>query len=165
MTQWFKCGKTVEHIPLKSGNSNIDLEDWIFSMKNSDYQDCADGHIAMGISQSIDGRRQLINVERFGKMVMVQHYKEDITTKNHLRFISEKSDIFSGKSHMAMKVIWDMKIEESSDGIIFTNEVETASDNKLFSKIARLMGHQKMLDTHNKEEAPLFARSLEEKFS
>ncbi len=165
MTQWFQCGKTEERVALKINKDDVNLEQWIFSMKNSDYQNCAKGHVAMGITTSDNGNRQLINVERFGKMVMVQHYNEDIVSKNHIRFISDQSDIFSGKLHMGMRVIWEMKIEKSENGMLFVNSVETASDNKIFTKIARFMGHQKMLDTHNREETHLFAKSIERIFN
>lgn len=65
----------------------IDLTDWLFTLKDQDYQSCSISHIAGGTSISQDGKRMSINVERVADNLLVQHYIEEISEKNHCRVI------------------------------------------------------------------------------
>ena len=53
----------------------VDLEKWLFTLSDSEYQAAAHGHRAAGTFTE-DGVRGTINVESIGGTLMVQHYHE-----------------------------------------------------------------------------------------
>ncbi len=88
----------------------IDLGEWIFGMTDEEYRACAKGHHAMGV---IGGAKRLglINVEEIAGTLIVQHYRTEAASPDHIRFISDASEGFL--VHLVpfkMHVWWDMAV-------------------------------------------------------
>jgi hypothetical protein len=58
---------------LNASVDEVDLEEWLFTLSDSEYQAPARGHRGAGVFTE-DGVRGSINVESIGGTLMVQHY-------------------------------------------------------------------------------------------
>ena len=58
---------------LNASVDEVDLEKWLFTLSDSEYQATARGHRGAGVFTE-DGLRGSINVESIGGTLMVQHY-------------------------------------------------------------------------------------------
>ena len=66
-----------------------------------------------------------LNVEEIGGSLVVEHYVEDISEKQHCRVIST-SDVFVQGSRTTVHVVWDLSVTpltENSCEFITCNEV------------------------------------------
>lgn len=151
---------------------SIDLTEWLFTLKDHEYQACSNAHIAGGTSISQEGKRISINVEQIADNLLVQHYLEEIGTKNHCR-VHSVSDSLSPAGRTTLGISWELKIEKISDSsCTFSNHVIISlTDNFLEllkkSNISDLepirTGMMLNLKAHNEEETPLFAKNIEYK--
>jgi hypothetical protein len=150
----------------------IDLTEWLFTLKDIEYQACSKAHIACGNSFESDGKRLSINVEQVADNLLVQHYVEEISLKDHCQ-VNSISDSFSIAGRTKLGIIWELKINRLSESSCeFSNHVVvslTADFLDLLTKanitdlepIQNNM-HQN-LKAHNEEETPLFAKDIEKK--
>ena len=58
---------------LNASVDEVDLEKWLFTLSDSEYQAAARGHRGAGVFTE-EGVRGSINVESIGGTLMVQHY-------------------------------------------------------------------------------------------
>ncbi|MGE0220874.1 hypothetical protein [Mycolicibacterium sp.] len=68
----------------------IDLETWLFTLSDAEYQAAARGHRAAGTFVQ-DGRRGTVNVETVGGTLLIQHYLEQQAGPTHVDMLSERS--------------------------------------------------------------------------
>ena len=151
---------------------SVDLTEWVFTLTDSEYQACSKNHIAAGSSRTPEGKRMSINVEHVGNL-MIQHYVEDVSMRNHCRLISLSDSIGpSVDGRVQVVVIWEFQVEALSDTRTkFINRVEVqAADGYLEALAKRGVSFaqasqvaQGALSAHNAEETPLFARDIERK--
>lgn len=158
----------VINAPLES----IDLTEWLFTLKDHEYQACSSAHIAGGNSISKEGKRMSINVEQIADNLLIQHYIEDIVQRNHCRVYSV-SDSLSPAGRTSLGITWELKIKKISESSCeFSNHVIISLTNHFLdllkkSNITDLepirngMNHN--LKAHNEEETPLFAKDIEAK--
>jgi len=153
------------HAPIEM----IDLPTWCFTLPESEYQACSPAHYSAGATTTPDGRRMSINVEVIGGSLMVQHYVEQIARPDHLRLVSN-SDVFTPTGHTKMAVIWDLRVKKSDDGTCeFTNTVHSSATPELLNLLGGQgipfevfrMTRRPMSEAHNRQETPLFAKSIE----
>lgn len=143
----------------------IDLKKWFYEMTDSDYRSFSSAHLAMGISSLPGGESVFINLEKSGKTILLHHYVPDVSKKNQVRVISEKSNAFSGSRTFVIRVIWELTITPvTSSTSRLTNHVTVATESKIVAWIGKRTG-SKATDMHNREECILFARDIENKFS
>lgn len=159
---------TVTHIinaPLES----IDITDWLFNLPDAEYQRCSHAHIAAGHTTSDDGRPMSINVETIGEALMVQHFVAEVTEPHFCRLIST-SDAITMKGRTKVHLLWELSAKKIDDHRCkYSNHIHaTATDEFLVfiekngiafeqAKAAR----QQASDSHNREETPNFAKSIE----
>jgi len=147
----------------------VDVPAWCFGLPDDEYQACSPAHIAAGATTAPDGRRMSINVEVIGGSLMVQHYVEDIAEPDHLRLVSH-SDVVTPTGRTFIDVVWDLRITRIDDtSCELTNTVQSFAPPELLE----LLGKQGIpLDAfrasrtpnsvaHNRQETPLFAKSIE----
>lgn len=147
----------------------VDIPTWCFTLPESEYQACSPAHNAAGATVAPDGRRMSINVETIGGSLMVQHYVEEIGTPDHLRLVSD-SDVFTSAGPTKIQVIWDLRVTRIDD---VTCELTNTVHSKATPELLEFLGRQgipfdifrttrtPMSVAHNKQETPLFAKSLE----
>ena len=156
------------HAPLEK----INLTEWLFTLKDCEYQACSVSHIAGGSSYSKDGKRMSLNVEMIADNLLVQHYVEDIGNKAHCR-VNSISDSFSSFGKTKLGVTWELRVSKISDTTTeFSNRVIVLLTEE-FSSLLKTAGvidlspiKQTMLTNagaHNIEETPQFARDIERK--
>jgi hypothetical protein len=147
----------------------VDIPSWCFSLSESEYQACSPAHCSAGATTSPDGRRMSINVEVLGGSPMVQHYVEEISERDHLRLVSN-SDIFTPTGRIKVGVIWDLSVKKIDDqSCEFTNTVHSTSTPELMDFLAKQgipwevfrAARKPISEAHNKQETPLFAKSIE----
>ncbi|SNR74078.1 hypothetical protein [Flavobacterium sp. ov086] len=147
----------------------IDITDWLFTLKDQEYQSCSVGHIAGGISTSIEGKKMSINVEKVADNLLVQHYIEEIGNKAHCR-VNSVSDSFSGLGSTKLGIIWELKINVlTADTCELENRVVISSTDEFLALLKSmnitdltLVKSQmlKNVEEHNAEETPLFAADI-----
>jgi hypothetical protein len=147
----------------------IDIPTWCFSLSEAEYQSCSPAHCSAGVTTAPDGRRMSINVEILGGSPMVQHYVEEISEQHHLR-LSSNSDVFTPTGRIKVGVIWDLSVRKIDDqSCEFTNTVHSSATAELLDFLA-LQGipwevfksaRKPVSEAHNKQETPLFAKSIE----
>jgi hypothetical protein len=147
----------------------IDIPAWCFSLSEAEYQACSPAHCSAGVTTAPDGRRMSINVEILGGSPMVQHYVEEISSRDHLRLVSS-SDVFTPTGRIKVGVIWDLSVKKIDDeSCEFTNAVHSTSTPELMEFLAKqgipwevFKGARKPIsEAHNRQETPLFAKSIE----
>lgn len=151
---------------------SIDLTEWVFTLTDSEYRACSKNHIAAGTSRTPDGKRMSVNVEHVGNL-MIQHYVEDVSRRDHCRLISLSDSIGpSVDSRVKVIVIWECRVEALDDKrTTFANRVEVQSADGYMAALEKRgvslaqasQVAQSALSAHNAEETPLFARDIERK--
>jgi hypothetical protein len=148
----------------------VDIPSWCFSLPDSEYQACSPAHCAAGATTAPDVRRMSINVEVIGGSTVVQHYVEEVGEPNHLRLVST-SDLFTPTGRTTIGVIWDLSVRRIDDHTCeFTNYVRSFFTPELADFLARQgipqdlfrKGRQPFSEAHNRQETPLFAKSIEQ---
>lgn len=147
----------------------IDIPTWCFSLPDEEYRECSPAHFAAGATTTRDGRRMSINVEVIGGTPMVQHYVETVSERDHL-VLESVSDLFTAAGHTKIHVMWEMTAKSMGDGKCeFVNHVRTRATEEFWDFLARQgipfdvfrAQRQPMSIAHNKQETPLFAKSIE----
>ena len=147
----------------------IDLPTWCFSLSEAEYQACSPAHCSAGSTTAPDGRRMSINVEVLGGSPMVQHYVEEISERNHLRLVSS-SDVFTPTGRIKVGVVWDLSVKMIDDhSCEFTNTVHSSATPELMDFLAKQgipwevfkAARKPISEAHNRQETPLFAKSIE----
>src|SRR5262245_11131882 len=153
------------HAPIE----NVDIPSWCFTLPEVEYQACSPAHCAAGTTTSPDGRRMSINVEIIGGSLMVQHYVEEIAQPDHLRLVSN-SDVFTPTGRTTIAVVWDLSVKRIDDCTTeFTNSVHSSATPELLDFLGRhgipfdvfRAGRRPMSEANNRQETPLFAKSIE----
>jgi hypothetical protein len=110
-----------------------------------------------------------INVEVLGGNPMVQHYVEELAEPHHLRFVSN-SDVFTPAGRVKAGVIWDLSVKKIDGNTCeFTNVVQSFFTPGLLDSLAQQgipwevfqAARKPVSEAHNRQETPLFAKSIE----
>jgi hypothetical protein len=154
---------------IKAPIEDVDIPAWCFSLPDAEYQSCSPAHFAAGATTAPDGRRMSINVEVLGGSPMVQHYVEEVATRDHLRLVSD-SDVFTPTGRTKIGVIWDLRVRKIDDhSCEFTNTVHSSATPDLLEFLGRQgipwevfkAARKPISEAHNRQETPLFAKSIE----
>jgi hypothetical protein len=101
-------------VVINASLEKINLTEWLFTLKDHEYQACSSAHIASGNSISKEGKRMSINVEQIADNLLIQHYIEDIGQRNHCRVYSV-SDSLSPAGRTTLGITWELKLNKISD--------------------------------------------------
>lgn len=100
---------------------------------------------------------------------MVQHYIEEIGHPDHLQLVSE-SDVFTPTGRTKIGVVWDLAVRKIDDKTCeFTNTVQSFAPPELIDFLGEQgiplevfrNARKPMSEAHNRQETPLFAKSIE----
>ncbi len=151
---------------------SIDLTTWLFTLKDNEYQACSPDHLAAGSSLSEDGNRKSLNVEVIAGNLLVQHYLEDISLREHCR-VNSISDSFSPAGRTTLGITWELTVRKISDK---QSELSNRVIVRLTGDFADLLAKANITDlgpiklnmaqnaaAHNQGETPLFAKDIERK--
>ncbi|MTH17589.1 hypothetical protein [Flavobacterium sp. LC2016-01] len=160
--------KAIINAPLES----IDITEWLFTLNDSEYKACSADHLAAGNSITNEGKRMSINVEQIAGNLLIQHYIENISFRDHCR-VQSISDSISPTGKTKLHIIWELRIKkyDSSSCELFnhvavnsTPDFITLLDSLKITDYKLVTNEmQQNLVNHNNEETPLFAKDIEAK--
>jgi hypothetical protein len=155
--------------PIRAPIANVDIADWLFHLSDSEYQRCAQAHLAAGSTTTDDGRAMSINVEMIGDAFVVQHYVADVREPHFCRMVST-SDSISPAGHTKLQVIWELSVKKTGeDSCEFTNHIHSSAIDETMEFFKQhgipferaRAARQHASHAHNQEETPNFAKSIE----
>jgi len=159
---------TVTRI-IKAPLEKVNIADWLLNLPDAEYQRCSHVHIAAGHTTSDDGRPMSINVETIGETLMVQHFVAQVLEPHFCRLTSI-SDAITTKGRTKVHLLWELSAKKIDDETCeYSNHIHaTATDeflvfiekNGVTFEQART-ARQQASDSHNREETPNFAKSIE----
>ena len=159
---------TVTHV-INAPLEKVDIADWLFNLPDAEYQRCSPAHIAAGHATSDDGRPMSINVETIGEALMVQHFVAEVSEPHFCRLISV-SDAITRRGRTKVHLIWELSTKKiDNDTCEYSNHIHATATDEFLTFIdkngitfdqARL-ARQQASDSHNREETPNFAKSIE----
>jgi hypothetical protein len=140
----------------------LDLPRWTFALSDLEYQQCARGHFGTGGGKLPDGRRTSINVESAGGHLAVSHYVEEVAERDHLKLVSERSDVWIFHLiHVHPTITWEMRlIPTSARSCSLRVEVSLEHPSLLLKVASALCLVPFFVKRHDAEETPHFAASL-----
>lgn len=160
--------KAFIHAPIE----NINLTEWLFTLKSEEYRSCSKSHLAAGSSMTPDGKRMSLNVEKVADTLLIQHYVEDISEKQLCR-VHSVSDSFSAMGNTTLGVVWEVSVKPiNNNSCELSNRVVTLQTEQFaellravnatdWASVKMRMGQN--VAVHNAEETPLFAKDIEAK--
>lgn len=158
----------IINVPLE----NINLTEWLFTLKDKEYQECSASHIAAGNSTAEDGRRISINVEQIAGNLLIQHYVEDISERDHCA-VNSVSDSLSPLGRTSLIIKWELRVKKLSDSSCELSNHVVISLTEHFLQLLNQAGVSDLepvrinmkdnLEAHNIEETPLFAENIQKK--
>jgi len=153
------------HAPIEK----VNIADWLFTLPDAEYQRCSHAHIAAGTTVSDDGRPMSINVETIGDALIVQHYIAETKEPSLCRMVSI-SDAISKNGRTKVKVEWTLSAKRIDDNTTeYTNHIHASATDEFLAFIQEhgitleqaAAARQAASDSHNREETPHFAASIE----
>jgi hypothetical protein len=155
--------KFTQEPVIKAPADQVDLEDWLFTLSDSEYQATAKGHRAAG-TFTTDGVRGMVNVESIGPALIIQHYQEVHADSTRVEMLSNRSLAYV--LHLlptAVRVRWTMTATPRTvDTTTFSCTVE-ADMSPLVRLGSTLLGLGHFLRQHVDEETLGFAASIHSK--
>ncbi|MFJ8941528.1 transposase [Streptomyces sp. NPDC102365] len=158
-----KGGQDMKHTgyaTLDVPAGRVDLEDWLFTLSDAEYQACARGHRAAGTFVQ-DGVRGTVNVEAIGGHLIVQHYQEVSAKPSRVEMLSRRSRVYLFHLVPAtIQVRWTMSVNvRNAESSEFRCSVELT-----MSPLLRALGALSLLGVairaHTLEETKLFGDDI-----
>ncbi|RZK61953.1 MAG: hypothetical protein EOO85_32815 [Pedobacter sp.] len=149
----------------------VNIADWLLNLPDAEYQRCSTQHIGAAISTTYDGKPVSLNVETIGDALMVQHYVADVAQPDNCRMLSI-SDSITKSGRTTVQVLWELKATKIDDKTtLYTNEIHATATPEMLTYFQEkgiklkdaAAARQDASDTHNHEETPNFAKSIENK--
>jgi hypothetical protein len=159
--------KAVINAPIEK----VNIADWLFNLPDAEYQKCSVNHIAAGATQTYDGQLMSINVEYIGDALVIQHYVATEHRADYCRMLSV-SDAITKNGRTKVQVFWELKATAIDEHTCeYTNEIHATATQEFMAFIQEhgitlaqaAAARQAASDLHNREETPLFAKSIEKK--
>ena len=143
----------------------VDLENWLFTLSDADYQAASRGHRGAG-SFIEDGVRGTVNFESIGGTLMVQHYHEVSAEPTRVEMLSKRTRAYV--FHLIpvhFLVRWTMTATpRTSDTTTFGCTVEVEMPAWLRVAAGSILTPY-FLRKHVDEEAPNFAADISRKLA
>ncbi|SEJ45362.1 hypothetical protein SAMN04487995_4731 [Dyadobacter koreensis] len=159
--------KAIINAPIEK----VDIADWLLNLPDAEYQRCSTKHIGAAISSTYDGQPVSLNVETIGEALMVQHYVATVHQPDYCRMLS-LSDAITSTGKTKVQVLWELRVTKIDDNTCeYSNTIHATATPEFFEfmkerNISLEKAHearQLASDEHNREETPLFAKSIENK--
>jgi hypothetical protein len=159
---------TVTHI-INAPLEKVDIADWLFNLPDAEYQRCSHAHIAAGHTTSDDGHPMSINVETIGEALMVQHFVAEVQEPHFCRLTSI-SDAITAKGRTKVHLLWELSAKKIDDhSCEYINHIHSTATDEFLTFIEKngvtveqaRAARQQASDSHNREETPNFAKSIE----
>jgi hypothetical protein len=149
---------------LQAAIDTLDLEHWLFTLSDKDYQAAARGHRAAGtfVENSVRGS---VNVESVGGHLLIQHYLEAHAEPGHVEMLSTRSRAYL--FHLipvAIQVRWVMTAEED-DGVAYFSCVVEVRMSRFLTILGHISALPYFLRRHVIEETIGFVKDIDGKLA
>lgn len=158
--------KAIVHAPIES----INLADWMFTITSDEYAACAEAHQSAAQGKLASGKRFSVNLETTEDILIVQHYLETVSQRDHVVGFSPNSMFWLSDTEYALaEVTWEvkvMKIDETRCELIcraFSETEDTAFVAMLQEALKKAPAGFNPLQQHIEEETPMFAKDIQRK--
>jgi hypothetical protein len=160
----FVLADVVSESVIEQPADQLDLAHWVYAMSDRDYRGCARGHIACGSTPLPGGARASINVESVGGHLLVQHYEPEVLDPHHIRMVSHASEMWIFRLVPSrVRVIWDVSlIPHDATSCTFRDHIRVEHGSRWLWWLSKLALVNWVVQRHDDEETPLFARNLVE---
>ncbi len=150
-------------IPLR--HDAVDLADWLFELTDGEYQACARGHRAAGVSGGFR-RSGMVNVESIGGTLLIQHYVPKVAEMDHVTMVSTATRAYIMHVFpVSIGVVWDMQIKAAgADVSRFQCSIDIAFPLPI-RILGYLVGAPQSIRRHLIEETGGFARDILRKYA
>ena len=147
----------------------VDIADWLFNLADAEYQRCSPAHLAAGTTTTDDGRPMSINVEAIGDALIIEHYVAEVREPHLCRMVSI-SDFITASGRTKVRVEWELSVKPIDRGHCeYSNHVHAAATDEFLAFLEKngitfeqaRAANQAVADSHNREETPNFAKSIE----
>jgi hypothetical protein len=110
-----------------------------------------------------------INVEMIGEAIMVQHFVAQVQEPHFCRLVSI-SDAITTKGRTKVQLVWELSAKKIDDHICeYSNHIHASATDEFLTFIEKngvtfeqaRAARQQASDSHNREETPNFAKSIE----
>ena len=157
--------KTSHSTLLQVPKEAIDLEEWIFSLSDEDYQAASPQHRAAGVTSS-NGVRGTINVESIGGTLIVQHYREVRAAADGFELLSERSRAYLFHVlPVRAEVLWIMAVEPDIDGKDHLRCTVELNLSRVLTVLSAMIAAPYFIRRHVVGETLGFARDIERKYA
>ncbi len=157
--------KTSHATELQIPMAEVDLEEWIFSLSDEDYQAASPQHRAAGVTRS-NGARGTINVESIGGTLIVQHYREIAADARGFELLSERSRAYLFHLIPARaEVRWMMAAEPDPNGASLLRCTVELNLSPLLKVLSATIATPFFIRRHVRGETLGFARDIERKYA
>lgn len=159
--------KAIINAPIEK----VNIADWLLNLPDAEYQRCSTKHIGAAISSTFDGQPVSLNVETIGEALMVQHYVALVYQPDYCKMLSV-SDAISSNGRTKVQVLWELRATKIDENTCeYSNTIHATATPEFFDFIKEhnislgkaQESRQLASDEHNREETPLFAKSIENK--
>jgi hypothetical protein len=157
--------KFTEQALLNAPIDQVDLEQWMFSLSDAEYQQAARAHRAAGAFVD-NGVRGTVNVESMGGTLIIQHYREVQAEPSYVELFSERSQAYL--FHLVpvtAQVRWTVQAAaRDATSSIFTCTVEVTLP-PVVRVLARMLMWNHFIGRHADEETHGFAADINRKLA
>ncbi|MFJ3405911.1 hypothetical protein [Promicromonospora sp. NPDC090134] len=157
--------KTSHVAPLRVPADAVDLEEWIFSLSDADYQAASPQHRAAGFTH-VDGVRGTINVESIGGTLIVQHYAEVAASARSFELMSNHSRAYL--LHLVAvraQVRWMVAVQSEANGAASLRCTVELTLPRLLQILSAMIATPYFISRHVRNETLGFARDIERKYA
>ncbi len=142
----------------------VDLEKWLFTLSDEEYQAASKGHRGAGNFTTEAGARGSVNIETVGGTLMVQHYHEVSAEPSRVEMLSKRTrGLIMHLFPVHFQVRWTMTATpRNADSTTFRCTVETTMPTLLRLAASSIFASH-FLRKHVEEETPLFAADIARK--
>jgi len=158
--------KAIVHAPIES----INLGEWMFTITSEEYAACAKAHQSAAQGKLASGKRFSVNLETTEDILIVQHYLETVSQRDHVVGFSPNSMFWLSDTEYALaEVTWEVKvvrIDETCCELIcraFSETEDKAFVAMLHEALKKAPAGYNPLQQHIEEETPMFAKDIQRK--
>lgn len=165
-----KLGEATAKAIVNAPIELINLGEWMFTITSEEYAACAEAHQSAAQGRLASGKRFSVNLETTENILIVQHYLEKLSERDHVIGFSPNSMFWLSDTEYALaEVTWEVKVvkidEERCELICraFSETEDEAFVARLHNALKEAPAGYNPLQQHIEEETPLFAKDIERK--
>jgi hypothetical protein len=155
----------TQHASLDAPIGQIDLERWLFTLTDAEYQAAARGHLGAGTFVE-HGVRGSINVESIGGTLMIQHYRQVSASPDRVELLSKRTRGYVFHViPVRFQVRWTLTATPGPDETTTFSCAVEVTMSPLIRFAARLIATAFFLRRHVDEETQGFAADITRKLA